>query len=271
MKKRILYIAQELSPFLNGTEISEKVLELATFVQSNKDYEVRLFIPRYGCINQRRHQLHEVIRLSGINLVINDIDQPLIIKVGSVQKAKLQVYFIDNDEYFKRKQTLKDSKNNIFKDNDERMMFFCQGVLETLIMLRWSPDIIHCNGWMSSLVPMYLKEKYNNASVFENTKVGYSLYKDSFVGSLNKELKNKILFDEISDKNLSLINTPNAKNLHKIAIQYSDFVDIKKSFNNKDIFSFIEQLGLDSNNVLKNKSFEEVLELYNNLCATEVV
>ena len=181
------------------------------------------------------------------------------------------MYFIDNDEYFKRKQTLKDSKNNIFKDNDERMMFFCQGVLETLIMLRWSPDIIHCNGWMSSLVPMYLKEKYNNASVFENTKVGYSLYKDSFVGSLNKELKNKILFDEISDKNLSLINTPNAKNLHKIAIQYSDFVDIKKSFNNKDIFSFIEQLGLDSNNVLKNKSFEEVLELYNNLCATEVV
>ena len=114
MKKRILYIAQELSPFLNGTEISDKVLELATFIQHQKDCEVRVFIPRYGCINQRRHQLHEVIRLSGINLVINDIDQPLIIKVGSVQKAKLQVYFIDNDEYFKRKQVLKDSKKNIF-------------------------------------------------------------------------------------------------------------------------------------------------------------
>ncbi len=271
MKKRILYIAQELSPFLAGTEISEKVLELATFVQNHKDYEVRIFIPRYGCINQRRHQLHEVIRLSGINLVINDIDQPLIIKVGSVQKAKLQVYFIDNDEYFKRKQTLKDSKNNIFKDNDERMMFFCQGVLETLIMLRWAPDIIHCNGWMSSLVPMYLKEKYNNANVFEQTKIVYSLYKDSFMGSLNKELKSKILFDEINDTHMSLINTPNAKNLHKIAVQYADFVDVTKSFNNKDVLSFIEKEKIDSNIALEDKSFENFIELYNNLCATEVV
>ena len=271
MKKRILYIAQELSPFLNGTEISGKVLELATFVQNHKDYEVRIFIPRYGCINQRRHQLHEVIRLSGINLVINDIDQPLIIKVGSVQKAKLQVYFIDNDEYFKRKQTLKDSNNNIFEDNDERMMFFCQGVLETLIMLRWAPDIIHCNGWMTSLVPMYLKEKYSHASVFEQTKVIYSLYKDSFVGSLNKKLKNKILFDEIKDTHLSLISTPNAKSLHKIAIQYSDFVYKTKLFNNKDVCNFIEKTGLESNKILEDQSFEEILEIYNNLCATEVV
>ena len=271
MKKRILYIAQELSPFLNGTEISEKVLELATFIQNHKDYEVRVFIPRYGCINQRRHQLHEVIRLSGINLVINDIDQPLIIKVGSVQKAKLQVYFIDNDEYFKRKQTLKDSKNNIFKDNDERMMFFCQGVLETLIMLRWTPNIIHCNGWMSSLVPFYIKEKYNEATVFEQTKIIYSLYKDSFMGALNKDLKNKILFDEINDEHLSLINTPNAKNLHKLAIQYSDFIDVQKSFNNKDVFSFIKSVGVGSNNDIENKSFENMLEVYNNLCATEFV
>ncbi len=271
MKKRILYIAQELSPFLNGTEIAEKVLELAKSVQNHKDYDVRVFIPRYGCINQRRHQLHEVIRLSGINLVINDIDQPLIIKVGSVQKAKLQVYFIDNDEYFKRKQILKDSKNTIFKDNDERMMFFCQGVLETLVMLRWAPDIIHCNGWISSLVPMYLREKYNNATVFEHTKVVYSIYKDSFVGSLNKKLKMKILFDEINDKHLSIINTPNAKNLHKLAIQYSDFIDIRKPFNNKDVFSFIEKLGVGHNSFLENQSFEEILEVYNNLCATEVV
>ena len=270
MKKRILYIAQELSPFVNGTEISEKVLELATFVQNNKDYEVRVFIPRYGCINQRRHQLHEVIRLSGINLVINDIDQPLIIKVGSVQKAKLQVYFIDNDEYFKRKQTLKDSKNNIFKDNDERMMFFCQGVLETLIMLRWAPDIIHCNGWMTSLIPLYLKEKYNHASVFEQTKIIYSLYKDSFIGSLNKELKNKILFDEINDSNLSIINTPSAKNLHKLAITYSDLVLKTKSFNNKDVFSFIESSSINAT-LGEHQTFEETVELYNNLCATEVV
>ena len=271
MKKRILYIAQELSPFLNGTEISERVLELATFVQNHKDYEVRVFIPRYGCINQRRHQLHEVIRLSGINLVINDIDQPLIIKVGSVQKAKLQVYFIDNDEYFKRKHIVKDSKNNILKDNDERMMFFCQGVLETLIMLRWAPDVIHCNGWMTSLVPMYLKEKYNNASVFEQTKVVYSLYKDSFVGALNKKLKNKILFDEINDEHLHLLDNPSAKNLHKLAIQYSNFIEITKSFNNKDISSFIKNKGVNSMHSVENNSYDSILDAYNNLCATEVV
>ena len=257
-------------------ELKEGITNAATSnmymnLQNHKDFDVRVFIPRYGCINQRRHQLHEVIRLSGINLVINDIDQPLIIKVGSVQKAKLQVYFIDNDEYFKRKQTVKDSKNNIFKDNDERMMFFCQGVLETLIMLRWAPDIIHCNGWISSLVPMYLKEKYNHASIFEQTKIVYSLYKDSFMGSLNKELKNKILFDEINDEHLPLINTPNAKNLHKIAIQYTDFVDVTKSFNNKDILSFIEKKKIESNVALEDKSFEKILEVYNNLCATEVV
>ncbi len=271
MKKRILYIAQELSPFLNGSEIAERVLELATFVQSQKDYEVRVFIPRYGCINQRRHQLHEVIRLSGINLVINDIDQPLIIKVGSVQKAKLQVYFIDNDEYFKRKQILKDSKNNLIKDNDERMMFFCQGVLETLIMLRWAPDIIHCNGWVSSLVPMYLKEKYHNASVFEQTKVLYSIYKDSFVGSLNKKLKSKILFDEINDEYLSLLDNPSAKNLHKLAIQYSDSVELTKSYNNKDVCSFIKNTGTNSIASTDNNSYDAILEIYNNLCATEVV
>ena len=125
-------------------------------------------------------------------------------------------------------------------------MFFFQGVLETLIMLRWAPDIIHCNGWMTSLIPMYLKEKYNHASVFEQTKVVYSLYKDSFIGSLNKELKNKILFDEINDSNLSIINTPSAKNLHKLAITYSDLVLKTKSFNNKDVFSFIESSSINA-------------------------
>ena len=212
-----------------------------------------------------------MIRLSGINLVINDIDQPLIIIVGSVQKAKLQVYFIDNDEYFKRKEIVKDSKNNLCKDNDERMMFFCQGVLETLIMLRWAPDVIHCNGWISSLVPMYLKEKYNNASVFEQTNVMYTLYKDSFVGSLNKKLKNKILFDEINDEHLHLVDNPSAKNLHKLAIQYSDFVEITKSFNNKDVCSFIKNRGINSMSSTENNSHDPILDVYNNLCATEVV
>jgi len=271
MKKRILYIAQELSPFLTGTEISEKVLELASFVQNHKDFEVRVFIPRYGCINQRRHQLHEVIRLSGINLVINDIDQPLIIKVGSVQKAKLQVYFIDNDEYFKRKGVLKDSQNVSYKDNDERMMFFCQGVLETLIMLRWSPDIIHCNGWISGLIPFYLKNKYNTANVFENTKIVYSLFKDSFMGSLCKDLKKKIMFDDVPEGLLSHIGTPNATNLHKQAIEFSDFVDPRKGFSSKEVLSFIKKRKIPTTKSGVNNSLEEMIDLYNNLLITECV
>ena len=271
MKKRILYIAQELSPFLNVTEISEKILELATFVQRKPDFDVRIFIPRYGCVNQRRHQLHEVIRLSGINLVINDIDQPLIIKVGSVQKAKLQVYFIDNDEYFKRKGILKDSQNNPFKDNDERMMFFCQGVLESLIMLRWSPDIIHCNGWITGLIPLYLHKKYNTASVFENTKILYSIYKDSFKGSLNKRLKEKVMFDEIEEESVLHLTSPTAKNLHKQAIQFSDFVDPCKGFNSKDVLSFIKDNKVPTTKFGENNSQEELVELYNNMLIKETV
>ena len=271
MQKRILIVSQEVFPYISEGNIAENVLDLAKIVKKNPGVEVRLFMPKYGCVNERRHQLHEVIRLSGVNIVVNDIDQPLIVKVASVPQARLQVYFIDNDEYFQRKLILEDKNKKLVKDNDERMMFFCQGVLETLIMLRWAPDVIHCNGWITSLVPMYLKEKYNNASVFEQTKVVYSLYKDSFIGSLNKKLKNKILFDQINDKNLGILDNPSAKNLHKLAIQYSDFIEITKSFNNKDVNSFIKNKGINSLTSLDNNSYDPILDIYNNLCATEVV
>ena len=187
MQKRILIVSQEVTPYIPEGTLAQSVLDLAKIVKKNKNTEVRLFMPKYGCVNERRHQLHEVIRLSGVNIVVNDIDQPLIVKVASVPQARLQVYFIDNDEYFQRKQILHNNEQ-LIEDNDERMMFFCRGVLETLQMLGWSPDIIHCHGWFTSMLPMYLKTIYNGHPVFENTKIISSIYKKAFKGLLNKDI-----------------------------------------------------------------------------------
>lgn len=229
MKKNILFVAQELSPYVSG-DYGQKILDIAAYMQAKSNIDVRIFIPRFGCINQRKHQLHEVIRLSGVNLVINDIDQPLIIKVGSVSKQKLQVYFIDNEEYFKRKQIFKDKEGKIFADNDERMLFFCKGVLETLIMLGWKPDIVHCHGWITSMLPMYLKTKYSADSIFSSTHIITSLYNQSFLGSLNKKLREKILQDDQIEDKLELLNKTNCLGLYKHAAKFSDAIIFNKGF-----------------------------------------
>ncbi len=160
-KKKILFISQEISPFLPKSEISNTARSLAQGIQE-AGKEIRVFMPRFGVINERRHQLHEVIRLSGMNLIIDDADHPLIIKVASISSARMQVYFIDNDEFFKRKNTLVDDSKKEHKDNDERSIFFNRGVLETVKKLGWQPDVIHCSGWMTSLMPLYIKHIYKN-------------------------------------------------------------------------------------------------------------
>ena len=159
VKKRILYVSQEITPYLPENDLS-KTARFLPQAMNESGIEVRLFMPRFGCINERRHQLHEVIRLSGMNLIVNDIDQPLIIKVASIPQARMQVYFIDNEEYFKRKFTTVDKNEKFYDDNDERALFFCRGVIESVKKLGWSPDVIHCNGWFTSLVPMYIKKLY---------------------------------------------------------------------------------------------------------------
>ncbi len=169
-KKRILFVSQEITPFLPKTEMSNTSRRLPQVIQ-DAGKEIRVFMPKFGAINERRHQLHEVIRLSGLNLVIDDKDHPLIIKVASIPSARMQVYFIDNEEFFKRKNTIEDENGEMYKDNDERSMFFCRGVLETVKKLGWKPDVIHCHGWMASLMPLYIKKMYNKDPHFSDSKI----------------------------------------------------------------------------------------------------
>jgi len=220
-KKKILYISQEITPYLPESEMSEISRYLPQGVQE-KGREIRTFMPRYGCVNERRNQLHEVIRLSGMNLVIEDTDHPLIIKVASIQTARMQVYFIDNEDYFHRKQVVANSKGEEFPDNDERALFFARGVLETVIKLRWAPDLIHCHGWMSALVPLFIKKYYFNNPLFKHSKVVYSVYNNDFKKPLNPALKNKVLLDGMIPEDVVLLDEPNYLNVNKLAIYYSD-------------------------------------------------
>ena len=198
-KKKILFVSQEIYPYLPETEMSLIVRHLPQQIQMDEK-DIRIFMPRYGVVNERRHQLHEVIRLSRMNLIVDDFDHQLIIKVGSIQSARMQVYFIDNEDYFPKKKYFHDEEGQFFDNNDERMIFFCKGVVETVRKLGWSPDIIHCHGWISSLVPLYIKKLYNEDPLFNNSKVIFSVYDTDFPGELNKEICEKLLFENNLNK-----------------------------------------------------------------------
>ena len=241
-KKKILYISQEITPYLPESEMSEIARYLPQGVQE-KGREIRTFMPRYGCVNERRNQLHEVIRLSGMNLVINDTDHPLIIKVASIQAARMQVYFIDNEDYFHRKAVLKDKHGKEFDDNDERAVFFARGVLETVIKLRWAPDIIHCHGWLTSLVPLYIKKYYYNDPLFVNSKVVYSVYNDDFKKTLNPEFNKKLLVEGIIEEDVTVINEPTFENVSKLAIFNSDAVIKGSEKINPEVEKYIKAQG----------------------------
>jgi len=222
-KKRILYVSQEIVPYTGETQMGEIVSDLAQSAQEN-DKDIRMFLPRFGTINERRHQLHEVIRLSGMNLIIDDFDHQLIIKVASIQKLRMQVYFIDNEEFFPRKQMFHDLDGNFMNNNDERMIFYCKGVIETVRKLGWKPDIIHCGGWFSSLVPMYIKKLYYDDPLFENVKVIYSVFNNSFKGVLSNDLPEKLLFENLNASDVASVKKSNILNLHKFAILHSDAI-----------------------------------------------
>jgi len=265
--KRILYVSSEVVPYLPETEISSMSFEAPRMV-NQQGGQIRIFMPRYGNINERRHQLHEVIRLSGINLVINDLDMPLIIKVASIPKERIQVYFIDNDEYFKRKATLTDEDGNLFPDNDERAIFFAKGVIETVKKLNWSPDIIHVHGWLASLLPLYLKEYYKDEPLFNESKIVTSIYNQSFDGALNKNMSSKVKFDNITGSAIEILEKPTFNNLMKVAIDYSDALII----GSEELPKVIEKHLKDSGKpVLDYKNKDEFSEAYTNFYNTEVL
>jgi starch synthase len=222
-KAKVLFVSQDISPYIDETYIGKITRRLPQAIQE-RGKEIRTFMPKYGSINERRHQLHEVIRLSGMNMVINDVDHPLIIKVASIPTARMQVYFIDNEEYFGRKAMLTEkSSGKHFDDNDERSIFFVRGVAETVKKLGWQPDIIHCHGWFTSLMPMYIRKYYHDEPLFADTKIIVSLYDDAYPKSLGKKFIDKLSFDGFTKKDLKhLTEDSSHANLIRQSIEYAD-------------------------------------------------
>ena len=216
-------------------------------------------MPKYGIINERRHQLHEVIRLSGMNMIINDLYMPLIIKVASIPKERMQVYFIDNEDYFKRKDLLVDKDDKLLKDNDERMIFFTKGVIETVKKLNWMPDIIHLHGWFASLFPLYLKKLFADDPVFDNSKIVSSVYSKSFGESLSKKIVEKIQFDGIED-DLDLIKNPNFESLTDLMIKFSDSVIISSDKIDKSTTDSIKSHSKDSLSYKDSSDDDKLME-----------
>lgn len=185
MPKKILFISQEISPYVADSPMSLLGAEVPAKTQASRD-ETRIFMPKWGTVNERRGQLHEVIRLSGANITINDVDHPLLIKVASMTKTRMQVYFIDNEEYFGRKFLTAGPDGKEYADNGERAIFYVRGVIDTVIKLRWTPDIIFCQGWMASLAPVYIRKVFAREPAFENAKIVVSLFPNDPLGSLDK-------------------------------------------------------------------------------------
>lgn len=249
--KKVLFVSSEVIPYLPENEISLMSYETMRMVNA-RGGQIRIFMPKFGNINERRHQLHEVIRLSGMNLIINDMDMPLIIKVASIPKERIQVYFIDNEDYFKRKATFSDEEGKLFPDNDERAIFFAKGVVETVKKLNWSPDIIHVHGWMSALAPLYLRKYYGDEPLFSESKIITSVYNKDFEGTLGEDITNKLKFDNIGGKDLSLLKESDYNSLLKVAIHNSDAVivasekipgELREHLDslNKPVLSYVEK------------------------------
>ena len=239
-KKRGLFISQEITPYLPENEMSSigRNLPQGT-MESGKD--IRIFTPKYGCINERRHQLHEVIRLSGMNMILDNLDYPLIIKVASLQPVRMQVYFIDNEDFFPKKTFMSDLDGTFFDFHDERVIFFCRGVLETVRKLGWAPDVVHCQGWMSALVPMYLKRAFADDPIFENTKVVYSVYSQEIDGDLSNDMSQKSRVMGVSEEDTAVIDEASIFNLHKIAITFADAVIVGSEKLDKELELFIQK------------------------------
>lgn len=222
-KTKVLLVTQEMNPYVVLSSMGEITRQLPQFLH-DQGMELRILMPRFGMINERRHRLHEVVRLSGINIIIDEDDFPLVIKVASLPGSRLQVYFLDNDDFYKRKNIDRDENGNFFHDNAERMVFFCKGVLETVKKFGWQPDIIHCHGWMTSVMPLYVKKAYNNDPIFENAKVIFSVYENAFQEELGENFEDKVITGNIAAEDLEPFKGLSNTDLYRGAVHYSDAV-----------------------------------------------
>lgn len=269
MAKKVLFINQEITPFVPETNMSTMGKELPQKAQE-AGLEIRTFMPKWGNINERRGQLHEVIRLSGMNLIIDDTDHPLIIKVASIPQSRIQVYFIDNDDYFTKRQMTIDEEGNEYADNGERAIFFARGVLETVKKLRWVPDIIHCQGWMSAVVPLYIKTAYHDEPSFAKTKVVTSLFDEQPKGELGSKFRDIVAF---RDAKPELMKGYNEKfdfiELGKLALDYSDCViEANKNVNN-DLLKYANNKSIPVLDYPGEDFIGAYNELYEKICPTE--
>jgi starch synthase len=268
-KKRILFIANEMSPYLEMTEFAEIVNKLA--IKSNDSgLEVRCIMPRFGVINERRHRLHEVVRLSGINVSVDNEDHPLQIKVASLPNARLQVYFLDNEDFFKRKFVFHDESEKWYDDNNLRTIFFCKGALETVRKFGWPPDIIHCSGWMTGLIPAYIKTGYKKEPVFSHSKVVYTIGQNTFKEKLGNDfVKMAMINANIKEKDLEAVKDANNTAMFRIGATYADAITFgAEKVDKKLVDEFSKVRG---KKVVPFKGYDsdltEYLELYNDLAS----
>jgi len=259
-KKRVLFVTQEMKPYTILSEISEIVAKLPQFTQE-KGFEIRVLMPRYGVINERRHRLHEVVRLSGMNIIVDDDDYPLIIKVASLPGSRLQVYFLDNEEFFKRKFIFKDADEKPYEDNLDRMVFFCKSAMETVKKFGWPPDVIHCHGWMTSLIPLYLKSVYHNDPIFERSKVIYSAYANEYEKTFGKDFFTKALINNLEEEKLQAFKHRGKISLNAGGISYADGIIEGSAKLKKNVTDLIESLKVPK---LPVHSMEDYLEEYVN-------
>lgn len=245
MENKVLFITQEIIPYVAESEMSIAGRKLPQAIQ-DKGREIRTFMPKWGNVNERRNQLHEVIRLSGMNLIIDDTDHPLIIKVASIQAARMQVYFIDNDDYFQHRLMATDEEGVEYADNDERAIFYARGVLETVKKLRWCPEIVHCQGWISALVPLYIKKAYMEEPSFRDSKVILSLFDNDLQANLQENIVEKILLKNIGKDEIEKLIPSSAtfKDLYKLAINYSDGIIFHSEKVDPELLEFAREKGI---------------------------
>ena len=265
MAKKILFINQEIAPYVPDNELSLLGRDLPGSIQE-QGFEIRTFMPKWGNINERRGQLHEVIRLSGMNLIIDETDHPLIIKVATIPSVRVQVYFIDNDDYFNKRLMERDENGNDYADNGERAIFFARGVLETVKKLRWVPDIIHCQGWMSGVVPFYIKTAYHDEPSFANTKVVTSLFANSLQNGLDPNFKRCLEFRDATAELLTPYNDQfDFNEMGKLAIDYSDGIIEAVKGVNKDLLSYANEKNIPVLS-LKENSTDHISAFYDKIC-----